>query len=170
MRKLTYVLAGVLAVAVLLAGTMVAVNADDGRQVDGLRPAGKILERVAQILNIDKQELIDAFKQAGGEVRQQGLNDRLDKWVADGKLTQDEANQYKAWLTAKPSGVVIAPQVMKDLLKNGKITQAQFDAWKAWWDTKPNIPLPKPDKPNTKKPFLQRPGRLQQNSGQGNIN
>ena len=170
MKILTYVLAGVLAAALLLTGTMAAVNADDGRQVDGLRSAGKILERVAQILNIDKQELIDAFKQAGGEVRQQGLNDRLDKWVADGKLTQDEANQYKTWLTAKPSGVVIAPQVMKDLLKNGKITQAQFDTWKAWWDTKPNIPLPKPGKPNANKPLLQRPGRLQQNSGQGNIN
>ena len=170
MRILTYVLAGVLAVSVLLAGAVVAVNADDGQKVDGLRPVGKVLDRVAQILNIDKQKLIDAFKQAGGEVRQQGLNDRLDKWVADGKLTQDEANQYKTWLTAKPSGVVIAPQVMKDLLKNGKITQAQFDTWKAWWDTKPNIPLPKPDKPNANKPLLQRPGRLQQNSGQGNIN
>jgi len=170
MKIWTYVLAGVLAAAVLLAGAVVAVNADDGQQAAGLRPAGKILDRVAQILDIDRQTLIDAFKKAGGEVRQQGLIDRLDKLVADGKLTEDEADQYKTWLTAKPSGVVIAPQVMKDLLKNGKITQAQWDEWKAWWDKKPNIPLPKPDKPNFNKPLLQRPGRLQQNSAQGNIN
>lgn len=170
MKVLTYVLAAVLAVSVLLSGSIAAVNADDGQKVDGLRPAGKVLERVAQILNIDKQKLIDAFKQAAGEVRQQGLSDRLDQLVADGKLTQDEADQYKNWLSAKPSGAFIAPQVMKDLLKNGKITQVQYDEWKAWWDTKPNVVLPKPDKPNTNRPLPKRPGRLLPNSATGNIN
>jgi hypothetical protein len=170
MKVLTYVLVAVLAISVLLAGTAAAVNADDGQKTDGLRPLGKVLERVAQILNIDKQKLIDAFKQAGGEVRQERLNDRLDKWVADGKLTQAEATQYKTWLTAKPSGVVIAPQVMNNLLKNGKITQSKWDDWKKWFDTKPNVPLPKPDMSNLKKNLPQRPGRLQQNRLQGNIN
>jgi hypothetical protein len=170
MRVLSYVLAAVLAVSVLLSGSMAAVNADDGQKVEGLRPAGKVLEKVAQILNIDKQKLIDAFKQAGSEVRQQGLSERLDKLVADGKLTQDEANQYKTWLAAKPSGVAIAPQVMKDLLKNGKITQAQYDQWQNWWDTKPNVVLPKPDKPNTGRPLPKRPGRLLPNGAPGNIN
>ena len=170
MRILTYVLAGVLAAALLLAGAVVAVNADDGQKVDGLRPAGKILDRVAQILNIDKQKLTDAFRQAAGEVRQQGLTDRLDKLVTDGKLTQDQADQYKSWLASKPAGVVIAPQAMDTLLKNGKITKAQWDEWKKWFDTKPNVPLPKPDKSNPKKALPQRPGRLQPNSAQGNIN
>jgi Na+-transporting NADH:ubiquinone oxidoreductase subunit NqrC len=170
MRILTYVLAVVLAAAVLLTGTMVAVNADNGQKVDGLRPAGKIIDRVAQILNIDKQKLIDAFKQAAGEVRQQGLTDRLDKWAADGKLTADEAAQYKSWLASKPAGVVIAPQAMDTLLKNGKVTRAQYDLWKAWWDTKPNVVLPKPDKPKMDKPLPKRPGRLQPNRAPGNIN
>lgn len=170
MRILTYVLAGVLAIIVLLSGTAVAVKADDGQAVTGLRPAGKVLDRVAQILNIDKQKLIDAFKQATGEVREQGLTDRLDKWVEDGQLTQAEADQYKSWLASKPDGVAIAPQVMKDLLKNGKITQAQYDLWKTWWDSKPNVVLPKPDKPITDRPLLKRPGRLQPNRAQGSIN
>jgi len=170
MRILTCVLAGVLAVAVLLAGAVVAVNADDGQKVDGVRPAGKILDRVAQILNMDKQKLIDAFKQAAGEVRQQGLTDRLDKFVTDGQLTQDQAAQYKSWLASKPAGVVIFPQAMNALLKNGKITQAQWDEWKTWFDTKPDVPLPKPDKSNPKKILPQRPGRLQPNGPQGNIN
>jgi Na+-transporting NADH:ubiquinone oxidoreductase subunit NqrC len=170
MRIFTYVLAGVLAAAVLLSGAVVAVNADDGQKVDGIRPVGKILDRVAQILNIDKQKLIDAFKQAVGELRQEGLTDRLDKWVADGQLTQDEANQYKSWLASKPAGVVIAPQVMGALLKNGKITQAQWDEWKRWFDTKPDIKLPKADKPNPNRGLLQRPGRLQPGGAQGNFN
>jgi len=170
MKILTFVLAGVLAVAVLLSGAVVNVNADGGQKVDGLRPAGKILDRVAQILNIDKQKLIDAFKQAAGEVRQQGLTDRLDKWVADGQLTQAEAEQYKSWLALKPDGVVIAPKAMDMLLKNNKITQDKWNEWKQWFDTKPDVALPKPDKSNAKKAFPQRPGRLQPNSAQGNIN
>ena len=170
MKIMTCVLAGILAVSLLLSGPVAAVNADDGQQPDVLRPAGKILERVAQILNIDKQKLIDAFKQAVGEVRQQGLTDRLDQWVASGQLTQEQADQYEAWLAAKPAGTVIAPQAMNMLLKDGKITQAQWDEWKKWFDTKPDIPLPKPDKPAPKKIFPQRPGRLQFNGSQGNIN
>jgi Na+-transporting NADH:ubiquinone oxidoreductase subunit NqrC len=170
MRILSYVLAVVLSITVLLAGAVVAVNADDGQQAVGLRPAGKVLDRVAQILNIDKQKLIDAFKQASGEVRQQGLNERLDKLVTDGKLTREEANQYKSWLASKPAGVVIAPRAMDTLLKNGKVTQAQYDIWKAWWDTKPNVVLPKPAKPNTDKPLPKRPGRLQTNRAPGSLN
>ena len=170
MRISTCVLAGVLAVALVLSGTVAAVHADDGQKVDGVRPAGKILDRVAQILNIEKQKLIDAFKQATGEVRQQGLTDRLDKFVTDGKLTQDQAGQYKSWLAAKPNGAAIAPQAMDNLLKNGKITQSQWDAWKSWFDTKPDVPLPKPDKANPRKTLPQRPGKLQPNSAQGNFN
>ncbi len=169
MKILTGVLAGVLAVSILLSGAVAAVSADDGREVDGVRPAGKILDKVALILNIDKQKLIDAFKQAAGEVRQQGLTERLDKFVTDGKLTADEAARYKSWLASKPAGVAILPQAMDNLLKNGKVTQSQWDAWKTWFDTKPDVPLPKPDKSNPRKVLPQRPGRLQPNGAQGNI-
>lgn len=170
MRILTWLLAGALVAAVLLVGTVAAVNAEDLQQADGLKPLGKLLERVAQILNIDQQKLIDAFRQAAGELREEGLDTRLDKWVTDGTLTQEQADQYKSWLAAKPDGVVIAPQAMNTLLKNGKVTQAQWNAWKTWFDTKPDVPLPKPDKPNLKKNLPQRPGRLQINSPQANIN
>lgn len=170
MKILTFVLAGMLALSVLLSGTVAAVSADDSQNADMVRPAGKILDRVAQILNLDKQKLIDAFRQATGEVRQQALTDWLDKWVTDGQMTQAEADLYESWLASKPDGVVIAPQAMKDLLKNGKITQAQWDQWKEWFDTKPDVELPKPDKANPKKMLPQRPGRLQSNSAQGNIN
>lgn len=179
MRIIKFGLAALLTAAVLLSGTIAAVSADDGQpgaslpagpKAVGPLPAAKILERVALILGIDKLKLADAFRQAVSEQRQEGLTERLDKWVADGKLTQAQADLYSAWLAAKPDGAVIAPQAMANLLKNGKVTQAQYDAWKTWSDTKPNVVLPKPDRPNLNKPLQQRPGRLQPNSTQGNIN
>jgi hypothetical protein len=159
MKITAYIMAAVLALAITVAGLSATASADDGRQGPGLRPGGKILDRVAQILNIDRQKLVDAFKQAISEVRQQNAGDRLDQWVKDGKLTQDQADQFGAWLAAKPAGTVVAPKAMDTLLKNGKITQAQYDTWKSWWDKKPNITLPKPDKPlqpGQNRPLLRR--------------
>ncbi len=169
MKTWTYILAAVLAVAVLLAG-VAAVNAADGKKLDRPQLGGKLIDRVARILGMDKQKLVDAFKQAGSEARQQGLDERLDKWAAEGKLTPDEADQYKAWIASKPAGVAMAAKVMDNLLKNGKITRAQYAGWKTWWDKKPNIDLPKPDRPNPDKPLPQRPGRLRPNRAPGNIN
>jgi hypothetical protein len=144
--KIVLVIAGVLVAALLVAGITSAVTyADNGQGPAG----GKMLDRVAQLLNIDKQKLVDAFKQANTELRQDRMDNMFNKWVTDGKLTQDQANQYKAWLAAKPAGTFgpfMQQNVMDKLLKDGKVTQAQYDAWKTWWGQKPGFELPKPDK------------------------
>ncbi len=152
LKKVTYVLAGVLAAAVLVAGVATAAYADDGKGAAKGPWGGRMLERVAQIVNIDQQKLADAFKQAGSEMRQEGINDRFAKWVSEGKLTQEQADQYKAWLAARPNGAFMGPKVMDKLLADGKIDQAQYDVTKAWWDKKPNIELPKPQKPDNAPP------------------
>lgn len=147
MRKLAYLTAGVLALAVLLAGASFAVNADIGKKPEGFRAGGKIIDRAAQILNIDRQKLVDAFKQAGTEVRQQGISDRIDKLIADGKLTQEQANQIKTWMAARPAGPRVSQVAMDKLLADGKITREQYDSWKTWWDGRPKIELPLLEKP-----------------------
>jgi hypothetical protein len=154
-KKILLAAAGLLAVAVLIAGVATTVNADDGNK--GIRGpfGGNVIERAAQILGIDKQKLIDAFKQAGTETAKKNQDDRFAKWVTDGKLTQAQADQYKAWLAARPAEVPMfgffdaakGTQVLDTLLKNGKITQAQYDTAKAWLAQKPNFDLPKPEKP-----------------------
>ena len=153
-KKILLATAGLLVVAVLIAGVATAVNADDGGK--GIRPfGGAVIERAAQILGIDKQKLIDAFKQAGTETAKKNMDGRFAKWVSEGKLTQAQADQYKAWLAARPAGVppfrffdtARGAQVLDTMLKNGKITQAQYDSVKAWLAQKPNFDLPKPDKP-----------------------
>lgn len=145
-KKVLCIIAGILVAGLLIAGiTAAATFADNGQGKAG----NKLLDRVAQILNIDQQKLSDAFKQAGTELRQDRTNNMFNKWVTDGKLTQDQANQYKTWLAAKPAGTFgpfMGQTVMDKLLKNGKITQDQYDAWKTWWSQKPGFELPKPDK------------------------
>jgi hypothetical protein len=145
-NKKVFFIVGILIAGLLIAGiTSAAAYADNGQGT----PRGKILDRAAQLLNIDKQKLVEAFQQAGAEARQQQITGMLDKWVANSKLTQDQANQYKAWLAAKPAGIpgpFIGQTAMDKLLQNGKITQSQYDAWKTWWSQKPGFDLPKPDK------------------------
>ena len=86
-KKILYIVAGVLIAGLLIAGiTSAATFADNGQGKAG----GKLLDRVAQLLNIDKQKLADAFKQASTELHQDRMDNMFNKWVTDGKLTQDQ--------------------------------------------------------------------------------
>jgi hypothetical protein len=162
----------VLSVVALATGVMASVNAADTVTPDkarlapppGGRPGGpggpggpELMTRVAQILKIDKQNLEDAFKQAGSELAQKNMDNLFAGWIKDGKLTQAQADQYKAWLKAKPADMpgfgfgsgdpARDNEMMSNLLKDGKIKQAQYDAWKAWIAQKPTFDLPKPERP-----------------------
>ena len=61
-----------------------------------------LLARVAEILDISEEDLINAFKQAQQEMRQEAFNQTLDKAVEEGLLTQDEAEEIKEWWGQKP--------------------------------------------------------------------
>ncbi|MCX6007087.1 MAG: hypothetical protein NTZ34_07495 [Chloroflexi bacterium] len=173
-KKVLCLAVGILAIVVLVSGVVASVNADSANTMDttksGPPPGGpggpggphgqgdnEMMTRVAQILNIDKQKLADAFKQAGSELAQTRMDTMFAKWVTDGKLTQAQADQYKAWLKAKPEGVpgfgmgsgdaTKDTEMMSKMLTDSKITQAQYDAWKAWIAQKPAFELPKPERP-----------------------
>lgn len=153
-KKVLLAVTGLMLVVTLIAGAAATASADDGNK--GIRGPfqGKVIDRAAQILGIDKQKLIDAFKQAASEAAKEGVDARFAKWVAEGKLTQAQADQYKAWLAARPVGVPMiagydtarSMQLLDKLLKDGKITQAQYDTFKAWLAQKPPFDLPKPEK------------------------
>jgi len=169
-KKVISLAAGMLAVVLLITGVMTAVNADDTGatatapagipqgpppgQGFGARFNGDIMEKVAAKLNIDKATLEDAFKQVMLEEQQARQNDMFAKLVTDGKLTQEQADAYKAWLAAKPADIPGCPffggantNMLDKLLKDGKMTQSQYDAYKAWVAQKPAVELPKPEKP-----------------------
>ena len=128
-----------------------------------------MLARVVQILGIDQAKLTSAFKQAGSELR----DERFAKLVDDGKLTQEQVNQIKAWEAARPADPKADPEAFKawmesrpdvpmpglkariykadhdklleELVKNGKLTQAQADQIKDWWASRPADPKDNPE-------------------------
>jgi len=142
-----FVIIPVLVAVVLITGTVTVALADDGQAPQKGQWAQKFLARVAQILNIDQQRLTDAVKQARTELRSEALTGRIDKWVADGKLTQEQASQLKAWMNSRPAVPMVGPKAMEKLLQDGKVTQAQYDAYKTWLGQRPKIDLHGPEKP-----------------------
>ncbi len=66
-------------------------------------PKTTLLARVAQILGIDQKKVEDAFAQAQKEQRDQAVTDRLNALVKQGKITQQQADDYKKWLDSRPN-------------------------------------------------------------------
>ena len=58
--------------------------------------------RVAEILNISEESLENAFEQVQGELREKSLDNKLQELVAQGAWTQQQADEYKAWIKATP--------------------------------------------------------------------
>ena len=92
--------AGLLALAI----TGGAIWAQEGdTQDDG---AGKSkAARVAEILGLGEEEVQDAFKQAGKEMRDDRFQARMDRLVANGQMTEDEAAEAVEWFQSRPEGI-----------------------------------------------------------------
>jgi hypothetical protein len=115
-RSKKFIIIAVLAV-VLLAGSIGGVAlAQSGDENNSQPPAQNqtLLDKVCAIYEqntgvaIDSGELQKAFDQARSEMRDEALNNYLQKLVSEGKMTQEQADQYKAWLKSKPD-VPFAP-------------------------------------------------------------
>jgi hypothetical protein len=111
-RSKKFIIVTVLA-AVVLVGSIGGVvlaqtgNGDeDGSQLEARHAA--LLDRVCEIYEqntdvaINADELQNAFAQAQSEMMEEALENRLQNLVEQGKITQEEADQYKAWQQARP--------------------------------------------------------------------
>lgn len=99
-RKKFIILAVVLSVVLVgtVAGVALAQTSDTNTQTS----QKTLLARVATILGIDQKKVEDAFAQARREMANEALDSRLKALVEEGKLTQQQADQYKSWWQAKP--------------------------------------------------------------------
>ncbi|MEE9583760.1 MAG: hypothetical protein V3W01_03785, partial [Dehalococcoidales bacterium] len=103
MSQRVKVLISALVVALLItAGATVAVMA----QEEPPPPESQgLLSRVAGILGIPEDELVNAFKQARQEMQAEALDRALDRAVEEGLITPDEAVEIKQWQEQRPEAL-----------------------------------------------------------------
>ena len=67
-----------------------------------------LLDKVATVYQektgqtLDTQALIDSFQQVQKDIRSEALDSYLNKLVEQGKITSDQAKQFKDWVNARP--------------------------------------------------------------------
>lgn len=107
-RSKKFIVAAVLSALVVvgsIAGVALAQTGSAGAATDN----NTLMARVAQILGIDQTKLQNAFNQARQEQRDQALDKYLQGLVSQNKITQAQADQYKAWVKSKPDVSGIGP-------------------------------------------------------------
>lgn len=97
-KKFIIPLVAAIALAGILAGSAFAQEGDEV----GPPPGGTLIERLAEKLGIEQSELETAFAEVRSEMRDELQNSRLETLVEQGRLTQEEADQFKEWWQARP--------------------------------------------------------------------
>lgn len=106
-RKRKWIIVAVVAAVVILTagiiGGVAYAQTTSTPESTQTTPGKTFLARVAEILGIDQQKLEDAVAQAKKEMQDEALNQRLQALVEKGKITQEQADQYKQWWESRPS-------------------------------------------------------------------
>lgn len=102
MRRSKKVIIVAVLATVLLVGGIGTIASAETESTDNTTSGKTLSARVATILGIDQQTLEDAFAQAQSEIRAEALDSRLQKLVDEGKITQEQADQYKVWWQSRP--------------------------------------------------------------------
>ena len=102
-KKAKIILSVLLAVVVLTVGVVSVAMAQTPPQAEG----NGLLARVAEILggNVTEQGLIDAFRQANLQIRNEAIEKALDKAVSDNRISSAEAGQIRQWWQGRPAAL-----------------------------------------------------------------
>jgi hypothetical protein len=136
-RKKKWVIIAAVAGVVILVGSIAGValaqtentihGSADGvalDQTENTTQSKTLLARVAEILGIDQQTVENAFTQARIDMRNEAQDNYLKKLVDEGKLTQEQAGEYKTWWQSKPDSTQYQQQLRE------------------WEQARPDVPLP----------------------------
>ena len=95
----------------ILGGVAVA-SADEENQVPGeiapMADISNLAERVADKYEeltgdpIDSEKLVEAFTEVKKEIRSEAMDKMLDRLVEDGKITEEQALEFKDWIANAP--------------------------------------------------------------------
>ncbi len=164
-QTLKIAVAGVGVGVVSLAG--VGLASAHGPNDNNNEVRAEIQNRVAEILEIDATDLGDALHKAGKEHKTAERDARLEQSVDDDKITQEEADEIRAWLNDRPEilyemkgkgrhhgagqdsdggGLEVR---LAELVEDGTITKAEADTALAWWADRPEAMSEiRPSRPN----------------------
>jgi len=101
-------LIAVLAVLVLAGSTVGVVLAQNEGNTKVQPREEALLQRVCEIYEantgvaIDLQELKNAFIEARREMELEGLKERMAKLVEEGRMSQEQADEYLEWWQSRP--------------------------------------------------------------------
>ena len=90
----------VLAISIVTAGATLAQQ----NETTDSPVAGKFASRVATILGLDETQVQDAMDQARQELKAEAIQSRLDSLVEEGRITQEQADEYREWFESRPDG------------------------------------------------------------------
>ena len=142
MSKKVKILVSVVAAVVLLTvgGTAIVMAQDEPAQEEPVQEepsANGLLDRVAEILGIEKEDLVNAFKQAQQEMRDEVVDRLLAKALEKGLLTEDEANEIEEWWAQKPEvlGSGLFPHALGTRGLRGRHMSGGLRGW--CWSTSP---------------------------------
>jgi len=103
-RKKKYIIIGIVLAVVVVLGAIGGIALADNA-TGTTSPANTLVAKMATILGIDQAKVQAAFDQAQTEMRTEALDARLAAMVANGTITQAQADAYKAWMASKPAGI-----------------------------------------------------------------
>ena len=128
MSKKTRVLISILVAALLLTMggvTMVMAEGEEETTPPSEASAKGFLGRVADILEIDQEDLIDAFKQAKQEMWEDAFISHLEKAVKEGRITQEQADEIMEWWKLRPNDEIMEWWKLKpEVIKPGMVERA----------------------------------------------
>ena len=134
----------ILALVIGLLGTALAVGSVLAQGPSASNGKGHGLHaRVAELLNIDQGELINAFEVAKREIEEEKRQEKLYGMVAKGLITEDQVSEIIAWQDNRPEGSdwikgrMATDAGLARLVEIGKIDEAEASAFSEWLEDKP---------------------------------
>jgi hypothetical protein len=132
------VVVSVLLIAGIVGGALVAGSdspstTNDQNQIDDRYQA--LLDKVCAIYQdntgvaIDSEQLRDALEQAQGELQEEALEGRLQDLVENGKMTQEEVDNYLEWWQSRPDIEVPLPGFGGPGPRGGMMWGKDFGSW-----------------------------------------
>jgi hypothetical protein len=136
-RNKKVILLAALATALLIGSiagvTLAQTGSSDESQSD--TQYGAFLEKVSEIYQentgvaIDVQQLKTAFAQAQTEMQNEALQSWLQNLVSEGKITQEQADQYLQWWQSRPDTLLPNTPLLEPRGGAGMMGGRGHDCW-----------------------------------------